>query len=121
MKTLDASEFWQAVKDNITNAGFTQAEVCRRCGFNEGSFKNRISKKGFPTIDEVFLMAELLDVSIDELTGRNVPEVPKDVLNYAYELNALPPAFQNIVKATIESCKSQLSIQMQAESISDVG
>ena len=107
MKELDVSEFWARFKSALSDAGISQAELCRRCDFNEGSFKNRISKKVFPTVDDVYKIAVVLGISVDLLLG--LSDIPQDVLDAAYEINALPPVLQRIVLGTLESCKEQLS------------
>lgn len=106
MKVLSAVDFWENVKAEISQAGITQRELCSRCGFNEGSFKNRVSKKVFPTIDEVYLMAQVLDVSIDRLSGNGRESVPQEIIDIAYEINALPDVYRKIVIDTVNTLRS---------------
>ena len=106
MKIISASDFWNNVKKEIANKGITQKELCLLCGFNEGSFKNRISKKVYPTIDEVMLIAKTLQISIDRLAETELTPVPDDILDLAYEINALPNVYKNIVTDTVKTLSS---------------
>ena len=103
MTLKSAKEFWFNVKTELARQNITQKELCKRCGFNEGSFKNRISKATFPTIDEVYRISQFLDVSIDKLVGLQTTNLSENSLIIANKVNRLPQKYQMIILDMINS------------------
>lgn len=100
--SLSATDFWLKVKEYLAYKNLTQKELCKICHFNEGSFKNRIHNNTYPTIDEVYLIAKTLDVSIDVLTGLKQEPVSPSLLQFAKEVDRLSKKNQKIVRELVE-------------------
>lgn len=109
MGIISALEFWNTVKQMIRDRGYTQEDFCAECGFVEGSFKNRMSKNLYPTLDVTIIMASVLDCSIDALAG--MKEIPADIIDLAFEINALPAVYRQIVMSTLETLKNAATAQ----------
>lgn len=110
MTLKSAKDFWNNVKSELSKQGLTQRELCVKCGFNEGSFKNRISRSTFPTIDEVYLISQMLNVSIDSLVGLEKPAIPPHILTIAKEVESLPQSYQQMLFEIVKIFKKNLPI-----------
>ena len=64
-------------------------------------------------------IANFFNVSVEYLlTGKErVESIPQDVLNLAYEIQALPPPFQKIIKSTLETLKETALEKEQEEKL----
>lgn len=97
MTLKSAKDFWTNVKLELAKQKKTQRELCKKCGFNEGSFKNRISKATFPTIDEVYQISQFLDVSIDKLCGFHTTQLSQNAVDIVGKVNKLPQKYQRMI------------------------
>ena len=64
---MDAELFWNNVKAQIKSQNTTQEWLCNECNLVLSSFRNRISLKRFPTVDEAYLIAQALDTTVEYL------------------------------------------------------
>ena len=106
---MDTSEFWDRVNALIKERGTTQSAVSVSCGLNPRRIQNLSSGSRLPDVFEGFLIARCLGTSVEYLVTGREEEVPRDVLNAAHEISALPAMLRNVVLATLESCKGQQS------------
>ena len=66
---MDAKLFWNNVNSMLKDKGLTQIALCKECGLNLASFRNRINKERWPQTDEAIKIAKFLKVSVEELAG----------------------------------------------------
>ncbi|MBQ1593024.1 MAG: LexA family transcriptional regulator [Treponema sp.] len=66
---MEAKLFWNNVNAFLKDKGLTQGELCKECGLNLASFRNRISKERWPQADEAIKIAKFLKVTVEELAG----------------------------------------------------
>lgn len=107
---LSATVFWHNVKVALASKGMKQIELCAKCGFNKNSFNNRVHNNTFPTIDEVYLIAKNLNVSIDSLVGLEKPVLPPHILTMAKEVEKLPQQSQTMLYEIVKVFKKNLPI-----------
>ena len=53
------------------------AEICRRTGINRQQFHKYLNGNNIPTVSKLFLIARVLNVSLEELLGQS-PKLPQD-------------------------------------------
>lgn len=70
-----------------------------------------------PRADDLLKIAKYLNVSIEWLLTGEDENIPQDVLNLAYEIKALPPPFQKIIKSTLETLKETASEKEKEEQL----
>lgn len=69
-------DFWDRVKVLLKSNKKTQLELCNATGINLGTLKGQMTKNNSPSIDEIFLIANYLNVSIDFLITGKEKELP---------------------------------------------
>lgn len=75
---MSADLFWENVKKQIKAQNTTQEWLCNECGFILSSFRNRISLKRFPTVDEAYKIAQALNTTVEYLvTGKHTNNAEK--------------------------------------------
>lgn len=73
--------FWERLKTILKSIGKTQIDLCNDLGYPLQTFKNKKVRKTFPSIEELFNIAEYLNVSVEYLvTGEE-----KDIYKGRYE------------------------------------
>lgn len=63
----DASTFWEKVHIRSKELGINQIKLCKICGMNIQTHRNRVSKKQFPSLEDSYSIARALNVSLDYL------------------------------------------------------
>ena len=67
----------------------TQADLCRMSGVTTSMMSDYVSGKKEPTLPKAIAMADALGISLDELAGRSVSQVPlaRQLVNHFRALN----------------------------------
>ena len=68
-----------------------------------------------PKAEDLIAISEYLNVSIEWLLTGQEKNVPPDVLNLAYEINALPDVYKKIVVDTVKTLKADVLEKAQEE------
>lgn len=88
---LDRIAFGERLKEARTTKGYTQNELSEITGISKimiSSYENPNSKSGKnPTLNNVYLLAKALDVSIDYLCDNKPPMNYADVIRFLIEYN----------------------------------
>lgn len=94
-------------------------------GIPNQTISNWKNRNAPPRANELLKIAMYLDVSIEWLlTGqeRTAPELPQDVLNLAFEINALPEVYKKIVFDTVQTLRNDvIEKEKEKEQSSAVG
>lgn len=67
-------EFKDALQQILSTRGMKQADLCRTSGIDSSLMSNYLSGKRQPTLTNAIAMADALQISLDELAGREVPK-----------------------------------------------
>ncbi|MHC1750701.1 MAG: helix-turn-helix domain-containing protein [Cellulosilyticaceae bacterium] len=74
---FNESDIWSAgrkIKSERKAKGLTQQKLAEKSGVTEASIRNYEQGKYIPTLFNILLIAEVLDLSIDYLVGRIAKE-----------------------------------------------
>jgi transcriptional regulator with XRE-family HTH domain len=85
------------------------------CGLAHNTFSNWSREEGVKIpAQSLYAIAQFFNVSVEYLlTGTS--ENPPEVLNLAYEINALPDVYKKIVLDTVKTLKADVSEKAQEE------
>lgn len=97
-----------------------KADFYESCDIPKNSLSNWSKRNTIPGADIAIRIAKYLNTTVEYLVTGEEEKIPRNILDTAYEINALPTPLQNIVLATLESCKAQLSMQEEASRSSAV-
>ena len=61
--------FAQRIAEAIKHSGFTQKEIAGQLRLSEGNITNWKNGKNLPSVDTLFRLCKILDVSADYLLG----------------------------------------------------
>lgn len=67
-------EFREALQQILKSRGIKQADLCRMSGVDSSLMSNYVSGKKTPTLTNAIAMADALQISLDELAGREAPK-----------------------------------------------
>lgn len=67
-------EFREALQQILKCRGIKQADLCRMSGVDSSLMSNYVSGKKTPTLTNAIAMADALQISLDELAGREAPK-----------------------------------------------
>lgn len=67
-------EFKDSLDQILRNRGLKQADLCRMSGIDTGLMSMYLQGKRFPTLTNAIAMADALQISLDELAGREAPK-----------------------------------------------
>lgn len=111
--------FYDRMHEMLVARQMTDADLSRQIGISPPSIVGW--KKGaFPRADLACKVAKILNTSVEYLVTGEVEDIPKDIIDLAYEISNLPKVFRDSIIGSVELFKSQLSGQV-AERASDVG
>lgn len=71
-----------------------------------------------PSADIALKIANYLNVSVEWLITGEEGEIPQEILDLAYEINALPEVYKNFIKADLAKYKSAC-VSLDEEKISN--
>lgn len=82
-------EFHEALNRCMQNRNIKQADLCRMSGIDTGLMSMYVNGKRIPTLTNAIAMADALQISLDELAGREVPKrvIERELLNNFRELS----------------------------------
>jgi len=63
------------IKENREKLGLTQQELAEKIGFSQNAVHQWETEKREPSIEVLIKMADLFEVTLDELAGRDCPYV----------------------------------------------
>lgn len=66
--------FKDSLQQILNNRGLKQADLCRMAGIDTSLMSNYVSGKKVPTLVNAIAMADALQISLDELAGREAPK-----------------------------------------------
>lgn len=67
-------EFNEALQRAISSRDLKQADLCRMSGIPSSLMSHYLAGKKVPTLTNAIAMADALQISLDELAGREVPK-----------------------------------------------
>lgn len=90
-----------------------------KLGVNDNTFSLWKKRDTIPNAEMAIKIAELLGVSVEFLITGRERDIPKDVLDMAHEICALPEQFRRFIKMDIEKYKSACISGQEADAASD--
>ena len=111
--------FYERIQKILASKNMNFADLSRIIGISQPSM-NGWKNGSIPRSDVGVRIAKALDTTVEYLVTGEESEIPKEILDAAYEISRLPPMLRNIVLSTLESCKSQQS-ELEKARISDAG
>ena len=67
-------ELNEALNQILSNRGLKQADLCRMSGIPSSLMSHYLAGKKIPTLTNAIAMADALQISLDELAGREAPK-----------------------------------------------
>lgn len=67
-------EFNESLQRILSSRDMKQADLCRMSGIESSLMSNYVSGRKIPTLTNAIAMADALQISLDELAGREVPK-----------------------------------------------
>lgn len=67
-------EFNEALNQILSNRGLKQADLCRMSGIPSSLMSHYLAGRKIPTLTNAIAMADALQISLDELAGREAPK-----------------------------------------------
>lgn len=64
-------DFWDRLKSEIKRQNTTQEWIANQCGISFGTFRKWLSRKTMPNVDQAYLIAKTLGVSVEYLVTGN--------------------------------------------------
>ena len=94
-------KFQTRLKEILAERELKQADLCRATGIPTSLMSNYVKGKASPTLDNAIKIAEKLNVTLDELVGRNVEfeSPPKQTIDVMPEEAELVRMFQSLDKS----------------------
>ncbi|WP_101723617.1 helix-turn-helix domain-containing protein [Eggerthella timonensis] len=83
----------------------TQADLCRMSGITTSMMSDYVSGKKEPTLPKAVAMADALGISLDELAGRSVPQIPLE-RQLISSFRALKPEGQEMLATLARALRS---------------
>lgn len=82
-------EFHDSLSRIAASRGLTQADLCRMSGIPTSLMSNYFNGKRSPTLTNAIAMADALQISLDELAGREAPKraVERELLTHFRNLS----------------------------------
>ena len=68
------NNFSQSLKQHRTANGLTQKQMADKLGMTPNAYQKYELNTREPNLDTLILIADIFNVSLDELTGRNFPQ-----------------------------------------------
>lgn len=91
MEDLNIKDFWNRVKRLIKDRNLTQRSLSSEIGYNERTIEAQINRNSIPNIFDAYLMAKVLNVSVEYLITGESP-LPKT----AETIDLLKKAIENL-------------------------
>lgn len=101
---LSAEQIYQNIEDAVKAKGMNDTKMLAEAGLKKNVMTN-IKNGSMPSIDKIAAIADVLDVSVDDLIGRNKKSVPDNSSRNALieKVIQMPEAKANILLALLES------------------
>lgn len=115
MKTLSGAEIVERISSKIKLSFLSE-----KLGIPNQTISNWKIRDKPPKADELFAIADYLHVSIEWLLTGEKSSIPQEVLDLAYEINALPDVYKQIVFDTVKTLSKDASEQVKVE-IQNIG
>ena len=112
---MSGAEFVQRINELVCKIDKPKADFYQYVGIAKNSLTNWSKRNTIPGADVAVRIAQYLNTSVEYLVTGKEEQIPREVIDFAYETFALPPILQNIMFDTLESCKRQRSIQAGGE------
>lgn len=109
---------WDRIKLILKEKGITQKSLSERLGYSSRSIEIKINRKSLPDIQEIQNISKILNVSVEWLITGEEGEIPQEIIDLAYEINALPEVYKNFIKADLAKYKSAC-VSLDEEKISN--
>ena len=70
-------DFVKNILNFIKSNGYTEKQICEILEKNPSYLSDWKSKKSKPKVEDIIILAELFDISVDRLLGRDMPKQNK--------------------------------------------
>lgn len=111
--------FYERMQQMLSAKSMTAADLSRIILISQPSI-NGWKNGSVPRADVACKVAKVLNTTVEYLVTGETEDIPKDIIDLAYEISALPKVFRDSIIGSVELFKSQLSGQVM-EKTSDVG
>jgi len=71
LKEVFMNNFSQSLKQHRTSSGLTQKQMADKLKMTKNAYQKYELNTREPNIDNLILIADILEISLDELVGRN--------------------------------------------------
>lgn len=101
---LSAEQIYQSIENIVKAKGTNDTKMLANAGLKKNVMTN-IKNGSMPSIDKIAAIADVLDVSIDDLIGRNKKSAPDNSSRNALieKVIQMPDAKASILLALLES------------------
>lgn len=109
--------FWENVAKTLKKNGKTQLDMAEATGIPIQTIRGWISKGVEPRLSDALAIAKFLNSSLDYLaTGADAGgNLPRDVADLAFEIQALPDVYRKIVFDSVRTLKADATAKAREE------
>ena len=116
---MEIKDFWNRVKILIKQNNTTQEGLANSINVPFHTLQGQIVKNRLPNIIDGYNIANTLNTTVEFLITGQEKGLPQEIIKVAYEINALPTMFQELLLGNLEMYKRQCILQEKAQ-VSDV-
>ena len=116
--SVSGEDFVNRVDSKLKELNLKRQVLAEYCKFSIQTFTDWKRRDSIPSADIALKIANYLNVSVEWLITGDEGEIPHEILNLAYEINALPEVYKNFIKADLAKYKSAC-VSLDEEKISN--
>lgn len=106
------SDSWSIVSELRKQKGISQTDLASQLGIHKNVLGKYERNEVYPSIDLVRKIADILDVSLDYLTGKDDVQIDKDTSSRILEVSKFEEADRNHIFSVIYTFIAKRKIQM---------
>ena len=115
---METKDFWNRVKILIKQNNTTQEGLAKSINIPFHTLQGQIVKNRLPNIIDGYNIATVLNTTVEFLITGEEKGIPQEIIKVAYEINALPTMFKELLFGNLEMYKHQC-LQQAREKVSD--
>lgn len=116
--SVSGEDFVNRVDSKLKELNLKRQVLADYCKFSIQTFTDWKRRDSIPSADIALKIANYLNVSVEWLITGEEGEIPQEILDLAYEINALPEVYKNFIKADLAKYKSAC-VSLDEEKISN--
>ena len=118
---MSGKDFVDRINLLFSQTGGRKSDFYEACGIASNSMTNWAARDTIPSADTALKIAKYLNTSVEYLvTGKAPDNIPKEILDTAYEIYALPEVYKTLLFEMLKTLKADVFERAQ-ERQQDIG